>query len=65
LAVESAKDIAQELLAPASEPSPSAIATKVTSGLVSCDYAEARASAHQLLPFLNRIKSAIDDREGM
>jgi hypothetical protein len=64
LAVESAKDIAQELPTSASEPSPSVGATKVSSGLVACEYAESRAFAHRVLQFFDRMKNAIDDQEG-
>jgi hypothetical protein len=51
-------------LAFASGPASLAGATKAPSGLVACDYSEARASAHQVLQFLDRMKNGVDDREG-
>jgi hypothetical protein len=60
LVVELAKVIAQELLDPASkpsplvatlEPSPLVVAAKVPSRLVACEFPEARASAHWVLQF--------------
>jgi hypothetical protein len=48
----------------ATEPSSSIDATKVASGLVACDYVDARASVERVLWFLDRMKNVIDDREG-
>jgi hypothetical protein len=48
----------------ASRPSSLVVATKAASGLVACDYANARASAHRVLQFLDRMKNAVNDREG-
>jgi hypothetical protein len=48
----------------ASRPSSLVVATKAASELVACDYADARASAHRVLQFLDRMKNAIDNREG-
>jgi hypothetical protein len=46
-----------------SDASSSTATTKVTSKLVACDYADARASIERVLRFLDRMKNAVDDRE--
>jgi hypothetical protein len=72
IAIESVKVTIQELPAPtstpspltaASGPSPSASVVKVPLGLVACEHAEARASTHWVLKFLDKMKSAVDDQE--
>jgi hypothetical protein len=46
--------------------SPSSLvgAAKTLTGLMACDYAEARASVHSEFQFLDRMKNVVDDREG-
>jgi hypothetical protein len=64
LAVETAKVIAQDLMTSVSEPSALAAATEAPSGLVACEYAEVRTSAHRVLQFFNKIKTVADDGDG-
>jgi hypothetical protein len=64
LAIETPIVIAQEPPASASEPSSSASAIEALWGLVACEYAVARASAHQVLQFLDKMKNTADDRDG-
>jgi hypothetical protein len=47
-----------------SGPSSSAAATQAGSGLVGCDYTDARASAQQVFQFLSYLKNRVDDQEG-
>jgi hypothetical protein len=47
-----------------SEPSALAAATEAPSGLVACEYAEVRTSAHRVLQFFNKIKTVADDGDG-
>jgi hypothetical protein len=49
----------------ASEPSSSVVATKAASGLVECDYADVRASAEQVLRFLDRMKNVVVGKENL
>jgi hypothetical protein len=45
-------------------PLPSAIVVIGGAGLVACSYADTRSSTQQVLQFLDRMKNAVDDREG-
>jgi hypothetical protein len=45
----------------AAEPSFSTATTQAGSGLVACDYADARAFAQRMLRFLARMKNVVDD----
>jgi hypothetical protein len=72
IVVELAKITVQEPLAFASMPSPLVVtsgplssvgAAKLQSRLIACEYAEARASAHWVLQFLDRMKTMVDDQE--
>jgi hypothetical protein len=50
--------------ATAPDPSPSMTVVKGGTGLVACDYADARAYPQQMLQYLDHMKNAVDDREG-
>jgi hypothetical protein len=59
-----ATGITRELPTSASRPSSSAAAVEASSGLVAYEYVEDKAFAHRVLQFLDKMKSAVDDREG-
>jgi hypothetical protein len=66
LAVETTKVTAQEPLASVSGLSSSAAASELSLGIAVCEYTEVRctASAHRVFQFLDKIKTAADERDG-
>jgi hypothetical protein len=62
--IEAAKIIAREPPASSSALFSSVNAGKVPSGLVVCDFAEIRDSTHQVLQFLDMVRTAVEEHDG-